>query len=228
MTERRNGRIWLFDYDLTLYAHTERAVLDSLDLRISQYVERVVGCSFEDAQRIRKDYLKRFGTTLSGLRSVYGVSPDDFFDFIHNPEFLTYPSPATGKKLLLESLDGPKYIFTNGRSDWSRAGVSRMGVLDCFHRIVGLENLDWDGKPQNSAYEKMEAVLEADGVFRRGESRRRLVLLDDSAANLLTAKVRGWTTVWVNPSTEPVSFSPDFRISTLMELPTILDKILFD
>ncbi len=227
MTERRKENVWLFDYDLTLYSHTERAVLDSLDVRISQFVERIVGCSFEDAQRIRKDYLKRFGTTLSGLRSVYGVSPDDFFDFIHNPEFLTYPCPAKEKRVLLKSLSGPKYIFTNGRSDWSRIGASRMGVLDCFCRIVGLENLDWEGKPQNSAYEKMEAVLEADGVFRRGESKRRIVLLDDSETNLSPAKSRGWITVWVNPSTEPVSFSPDFRISTLMELPAILDKIPF-
>ena len=31
--------IWLFDYDLTLYTSEERYVLDSLDKRITEYVQ---------------------------------------------------------------------------------------------------------------------------------------------------------------------------------------------
>ncbi len=210
-------RIWLFDYDLTLYA--ERSVIESLDQRISLFVQRTVRCSFEEAVRIRKDYLFRFGTTLAGLRSVYGVLPDDYFDFIHEPETLVYPEYSQAKVQMLRSICGPKYVFTNGRSDWSRAGISRMGISECFRKIVGLENLGWEGKPSESAYAKMEKILVANSVFRMGDSPQKIVLLDDSLKNLKPAHDRGWTTVWVNPdSGEDGSFA-DMRISSLMDLP---------
>ena len=46
-------RIWLFDYDLTLYAESERAVLNSLDRRIALYVQQVTNIDYDHAQEIR-------------------------------------------------------------------------------------------------------------------------------------------------------------------------------
>ncbi len=210
-------RIWLFDYDLTLYA--ERSVIEALDRRISLFVQRTVQCSFEEAVRIRKDYLFRFGTTLAGLRKVYGVLPDDYFDFIHEPEFLVYPEFSQAKIQMLRSIRGSKYVFTNGRSDWSRTGISRMGISECFRKIVGLENLGWEGKPSESAYAKMEKVLLSDSAFRVGDSPQKIVLLDDSLKNLKPAHDRGWTTVWVNSDSEKDGSFADLRIPSLMDLP---------
>lgn len=216
-------RVWLFDYDLTLYA--ERAIIESLDLRISLFVQKTVQCPFEEAVKIRKDYLHRFGTTLAGLRSVHGVLPDDYFDFIHEPEHLTYPVFSLSKLEMLRSIRGSKYVFTNGRSDWSRAGISRMGISECFRKVVGLENLGWEGKPSEGAYEKMEEVLLADGVFRSGDSLRKIILLDDSLKNLKPAHDRGWTTVWVNADSPENGAFADARISSLMDLPRFLESV---
>lgn len=209
-------RIWLFDYDMTLYA--ERSVLESLDRRISLFVQKTVKCPFEEASRIRKDYLLRFGTTLAGLQSVYGVRPDDYFDFIHEPETLNYPKFSQEKLQMLRSIRGPKYVFTNGRSDWSRAGISRMGISECFRKIVGLENLGWKGKPADSAYEKMEEILHSDATFCAGDDPKRIILLDDSLKNLKPAHDRGWTTIWVNPDSEEAGSFASARISSLMDL----------
>ncbi len=217
-------KIWLFDYDLTLYSHAERAVIVSLDRRISEYVERVANCSFEDAEALRRDYWERFGTTLAGLRAVYGILPDDFFNFIHAPEFLVYPQFAPQKRAALDSLPGPKYIFTNGRSDWSREGSSRMGISECFCRIVGLEDLDWEGKPNARAYERMLSILKEDGRID-GDGAARIVLLDDSPANLRTAKSFGWETVLVNPEMAQDADFIDFQIPDLSELPRVSSQI---
>ena len=82
MIPNRPDTVWLFDYDLTLYGTEERYVINSLDHRISLFVQKTVGTDFETAHKIRTDYLERFGTTLAGLMAMNQVDPDEFFDFI--------------------------------------------------------------------------------------------------------------------------------------------------
>ncbi|WP_407442973.1 pyrimidine 5'-nucleotidase [Fibrobacter sp.] len=206
--------IWLFDYDLTLYGEEERYVLDSLDKRIALFVQKTVGGDFENATRIRKDYLVRFGTTLSGLMAMNGTDPDDFFDFIHEPEYLIYPKEAPQKLALLRSLDGPRYVFTNGRHDWSEAGMAHMKIDSAIDAVFDLKMMDWEGKPHVSAYEKMERWLER----RHGNvNRREIVLFEDSLRNLEPAHARGWTTIFVNPNVEAPAWV-DFHIPHLLNL----------
>lgn len=216
--------IWLFDYDLTLYGEDERPVLQSLDNRISLFVQKVVGCDFHASHQIRTEYLERFGTTLSGLQAMHQVEPNDFFDFIHETEYLIYPKFSQQKRELLQNLDGPRFVFTNGRSDWSETGMARMGILDCMEGIFGLEQMDWIGKPHESAYEKLENWLkqrlsEKNMEFPRDS--RQMVLLDDSIRNLEMAHRRGWTTILVNPQPDKPDWL-EYRIAHLLDLPKIL------
>ena len=215
--------VWLFDYDLTLYGTEERYVINSLDHRISMFVQKTVGGDFESAHKIRTDYLERFGTTLAGLMAMNGTDPDDFFDFIHEPEFLTYPKKAPEKLALLQSLEGPRFVFTNGRHDWSEAGMAHMGIAPAIDGVFDLKLLGWIGKPHDSAYEKMEAwltqKLPAMGLAMPADP-REIVLLEDSLRNLKPAHRRGWTTVLVNPDVEAPDWV-DFRIPHLMNLPEL-------
>lgn len=213
-------KVWLFDYDLTLYGAEERCVLDSLDHRISLFVQKTVGGDFESAHRIRTDYLEKFGTTLAGLMAMNGTDPDEFFDFIHEPEYLIYPKKAPEKLALLQGLQGPRYVFTNGRHDWSEAGMAHMGIDSAIDGVFDLKLLGWDGKPQMSAYEKMERWL-ARVLPERGLSmpadKREIILLEDSLRNLESAHARGWTTIFVNPCTETPDWV-DYHIPHLMNL----------
>lgn len=227
-------KVWLFDYDLTLYGAEERYVLDSLDHRISLFVQKTVGGDFESAHRIRTDYLEKFGTTLAGLMAMNGTDPDEFFDFIHEPEYLTYPKRAPEKLALLQSLQGPRYVFTNGRHDWSEAGMAHMGIDSAIDGVFDLKLLGWEGKPHESAYLKMESWLERVLPERCGAmpgwecsmpaDKRDIVLLEDSLRNLEPAHRRGWTTVLVNPSVEAPAWV-DFHIPHLMNLRDILPVV---
>ena len=216
--------VWLFDYDLTLYGTEERCVINSLDHRISLFVQKTVGGDFESAHKIRTDYLERFGTTLAGLMAMNNTDPDDFFDFIHVPDFLIYPKKAPEKLALLQSLKGPRFVFTNGRHDWSEAGMAHMGIDSAIDGVFDLKLLGWEGKPHESAYEKMERWL-ARALPERGLSmpadKREIVLLEDSLRNLEPAHARGWTTVLVNPNIEAPAWV-DFHIPHLMNLRDIL------
>ena len=215
--------VWLFDYDLTLYGTEERYVINSLDHRISLFVQKTVGGDFESAHKIRTDYLERFGTTLAGLMAMNGTDPDDFFDFIHEPEYLTYPKKAPEKLSLLLGLKGPRFVFTNGRHDWSEAGMAHMGIDSAIDGVFDLKQLDWIGKPHDSAYEKMESwlarKLPAMGLSMPADS-REIVLLEDSLRNLEPAHRRGWTTILVNPDVDAPDWV-DFKIPHLMNLPEL-------
>ncbi|MBO7060917.1 MAG: pyrimidine 5'-nucleotidase [Fibrobacter sp.] len=214
--------VWLFDYDLTLYGEEERHVLVSLDHRISAYVQKTIGGTFEHASEIRTEYLHRYGTTLAGLMALHGTDPDDFFDFIHDAQYLVYPVPAPAKRDLLLSLKGPRGVFTNGRHDWSEAGMRSMGILDCMDFVFDLKALGWVGKPHDIAYEKMENFLKErlGADFNASD----IVLLEDSLRNLEPAHARGWTTILVNPVAEAPDWV-DFHISHLLDLDKIVDKL---
>ena len=214
------GMVWLFDYDLTLYGTEERCVINSLDHRISLFVQKTVGGDFESAHKIRTDYLERFGTTLAGLMAMNNTDPDDFFDFIHEPEYLIYPKKAPEKLALLRSLEGPHFVFTNGRHDWSEAGMAHMGIDSAIDGVFDLKQLDWIGKPHDSAYVKMEKWL-VEKLAGMGvaypENPKEIVLLEDSLRNLEPAHRRGWTTIFVNPTTDTPNWV-DYRIPHLMNL----------
>jgi putative hydrolase of the HAD superfamily len=213
MLRNTPDKIWLFDYDLTLYGAEERCVIESLDHRISLFVQKTVGTDFETAHKIRTDYLEQFGTTLAGLMARNNVDPDVFFDFIHEPEYLIYPKKAPEKKKLLQSLRGRRYVFTNGRHDWSEAGMAHMEIDGEIDGVFDLKQLGWEGKPHASAYSKMERWVSEKGS--------NIVLLEDSLRNLKPAHDRGWTTVYVNPAPETPEWV-DYHIPHLMNLPDIL------
>lgn len=222
--------IWLFDYDLTLYGADEHCVIDSLDERISLTVQNATGVDAETAHKIRKDYLVRFGTTLAGLQAMHGVQPDDFFDFIHQPEFLTYPKPSPEKREMILGLPGHRFVFTNGRRDWSEAGMTHMGIRDCFEDVFDLKQMDWIGKPHDSAYEKLEQWLakKLPEQFTQDGTPvdpSQIVLLEDSLRNLEPAHRRGWKTVLVNPAPEKPDWV-DYYVPSLMHLTTILPELI--
>lgn len=223
MVKNSVDNIWLFDYDLTLYGEDERCVLNSLDHRIAEYVQRTVGGSFEHATAIRKEYLQLYGTTLSGLMAVNHIDPDDFFDFIHQPEFLVYPKPSPQKATLLQSLLGRRVVFTNGRCDWSEAGMLAMGIRSCIEHIFDLKQMDWVGKPHESAYCKIKEFL----VCCYGKGIRLLpnssiIMVEDSLRNLTPAHELGWTTILVNPNIDAPDWV-DYHVKHLMDLPDIME-----
>ncbi|HOG68452.1 MAG TPA: pyrimidine 5'-nucleotidase [Fibrobacteraceae bacterium] len=222
MIINEESKIWLFDYDLTLYGEEERHVLDSLDHRITLFVKRTTGVYLEQASEIRKKYWVDYGTTLAGLHAEYQVDPNDFFDFIHLNDGLIFPKKAPQKRILLESIKGKKYVFTNARKDWSDAGLSSMDIADCFDGVMDLKKLDWKGKPSVDAYDKMEAFLKKASINSFDENPSQIIFLEDSIRNLQEAHERGWTTIFVNATQQKPDWV-DYQLDHLQSLKLLLE-----
>ena len=201
---------WLFDYDLTLYGFDEAEVLWSLDRNITRFLEKRFGFTKPQADAVRKDYCARFGTTLGGLRALHGVSPDEYFDFIHAGDSLQVPGPNPAKRELLMSLPGDRWVFTNARSDWALRGLRGMGIEDCFAGILDIESFGWDSKPSDRVYGLVEERV---GVQGAG-----LVMVEDKPENLVPAHARGWRTILVHPECAGMEVACDLRLHSLLDL----------
>jgi putative hydrolase of the HAD superfamily len=103
---------WVFDLDNSLYpASCDLFAL--IDLRMGEYISRLVGCEPAEARRIQKRFFHDHGTTLSGLMTEHDVDPRDFLDFVHDIDM----ARLTADPDLLAALDrlpGRKFVFTNG------------------------------------------------------------------------------------------------------------------
>lgn len=183
---------WLFDMDNTLYPASVN-LFAQIDRRMEAYVGRLLGLDRDGARAVQKRYFHEHGTTLRGLMLSHDVDPHDFLAFVHDIDFSVL-SPDPGLRASLMALGGRRFVFTNGDLPYAERVLSALGILDCFDAIHGIEAMDFHPKPDARAY---------DGVLARfGLDPRRTLFAEDMAANLMPAKARGMTTLWVNNGSE--------------------------
>ncbi len=202
--------VWLFDYDLTLYGYDEKHVLGSMDEYITQYIVDFLKISAIQANDLRRDYWKQYGTTLNGLRAYYDIDPDNYFDFIHSGEKIKKPKYNPEMRKNLEKINGQRWVFTNGRRDWAVSGLESIGVFDLFKKIFDIEFFKWSGKPYPEVYQQvLDYITPQNGA--------PIVFLDDKLDNIETAHSFGWTTIWMTE--EPTEQHPaDYVFTGVREL----------
>lgn len=201
---------WIFDLDNTLYPESTNLFLQ-VDARMKAFISRRLGIEQDEAYRVQKDYLVRFGTTLRGLMDLHDVSPRDFLDFIHDVDFgVIPPDPRLVENI--ERLPGTKYVFTNGTRMHADAVLERIGAADVFTGIFDIETAGFVPKPAPKAYRLL--------VSRFGIEPEKTVMIEDMARNLKPAREMGMTTVWLNDGGEwgKVEYDPahiDIEIDNL-------------
>src|SRR5690348_6073670 len=73
---------WIFDLDNTLYP-ASADLFGLIDKRMTAYVMRITGLSFDEAYKVQKGYFREHGTTLNGLMREHGVDPHEFLADVH-------------------------------------------------------------------------------------------------------------------------------------------------
>lgn len=183
---------WIFDLDNSLYqASTDLFAL--IDVRMGQFIQRLLGCGHDEARRVQKRHFHDHGTTLAGLMAGHGVDPHEFLDYVHDIDLARLAAdPAVGRAL--DRLPGRKYVFTNGDEAYARRVLARLGLANAFDGLHDIHAMDYVPKPDPRAYKAM--------CERYAIAPRKAVFVEDMARNLVPAKALGMTTVWVDNGSE--------------------------
>jgi putative hydrolase of the HAD superfamily len=190
---------WIFDLDNCLYpASTDLFAL--IDVRMGEYIARLLGVDGAEARRVQKHYFHEHGTTLAGLMAAHGVDPHEFLDYVHDIDLARLAAdPAL--MAALDRLPGRKFVFTNGDEAYAGRVLARLGLADAFDGLHDIHAMAYVPKPNPASY---AALCE-----RHGIAPERALFAEDMARNLAPAKALGMTTVWVDNGSERGSHGAD-------------------
>jgi putative hydrolase of the HAD superfamily len=187
---------WVFDLDNTLYP-PETALFGQINIRMTDWVMRVLGLEREAADRLRHRYWRDHGTTLAGLMRHHGVDPGPYLEEVHEIDFTVLTAdPALGAAIA--ALPGRKIVFTNGTRPYAERVIAHRGLDGLFDAVYGVEHAGLIPKPERAAFETVFALDGLDPV--------RGAMFEDDPRNLAVPHVLGMRTVHVAPAAAPAEF----------------------
>ena len=183
---------WIFDLDNSLYP-ASADLFALIDIRMGEYIQRLLACDPVEARRVQKSYFHEHGTTLAGLMAGHGVAPRDFLDYVHDIDL----ARLTADPALVAAMDrlpGRKFVFTNGDEAYASRVLDKLGLANAFDGMHDIHAMDYVPKPNPAAY---AALCSAHAI-----APETALFVEDMARNLEPAKALGMTTVWVDNGSE--------------------------
>ncbi len=202
--------VWLFDLDNTLHNATPH-IFPHINRAMREYIERHLGLDQQAANRLRQDYWQRYGATLLGLMRHHNTDPRHFLwethQFPNLEQMIVFERPL---RHALRRLPGRKIVFSNGPRHYAEAILDLTGLGHCFDALYAVDNVRFQPKPMLAGF---RALLRAER-----QDPRRCIMVEDSLANLVSAKRLGMKTVWVSTGLRQSPFV-DVKISSVTQLP---------
>jgi putative hydrolase of the HAD superfamily len=216
-----NTRTWIFDLDNTLH-YASPHIFPHMNRSMTEYVMRHLGLAEAEASALRRRYWLRYGATLLGLMRHHGTDPDHFLRETHRfPELERMVIREMGLRGLLRRLPGRKLVFSNSPEHYCRAVLDVLGIADLFEGVFTIEHTGYRPKPDARGFREL---------FRTHRVQpSRAIMVEDSLANLRTARRLGLRTVWVarHPGLLPVRrpHYVDVMVTGLHSVPVALGRL---
>ncbi|PRX38141.1 putative hydrolase of the HAD superfamily [Meinhardsimonia xiamenensis] len=186
-------RLWIFDLDNTLYP-PEARLFDQIEARMTEWVSKALGLAHADADRLRRDYWARYGTTLAGLMAEHGVEPHAYLDEVHAIS-LEHLEPDPSLRRAIADLPGRRIVHTNGSARHAERVLEARGLSGIFDAVYGVEHAGFRPKPEPAAF--------AEVLARDGGRAEEAAIFEDDARNLAAPHAMGMRTVHVAPLPQP-------------------------
>lgn len=183
----RDVHTWVFDLDNTLYPSSAR-LFDQIEVKMTTYVMSELGVERGEADRLRSQYWRDYGTTLNGLMQVHQIDPAPYLDVVHDID-LSGLAKAPDLADAIGALPGRKIVYTNGSRGHADNVMAARGLMGVFDARYGIEDARYKPKPDQAAF---EAVFALDGVTATGAA-----MVEDDLRNLAAPRAMGMRTLWV-------------------------------
>ena len=183
---------WVFDLDNTLYPPAAR-LFDQIEVRMTDFVMTALRVGRSEADRLRRHYWAKYGTTLAGLMREHDVDPLPYLTTVHEISLATL-SPDADLRAGLAALPGRRIVYTNGSAPYAQRVLEARGLAGIFDAVYGVEHAGFQPKPERAAF---EAVFAADGL-----DPARAAMFEDDPRNLKAPFAMGMRTVLVAPEPE--------------------------
>jgi putative hydrolase of the HAD superfamily len=202
--------VWIFDLDNTLHDANPH-IFPHLNRAMTAWLMTELELEQAEADRLRLHYWHRYGATLLGLMRHHGTRPAHFLHGTHDVEALR-PGVVFDRALrhMLARLPGRRIVFTNGPAHYAEAVLAVMGMRHLFDAVHAIEHSRYVPKPRLAGFLHLlrdQHVMAAD-----------CIMVEDTAANLRTAKQLGMRTVWISRSAGHHNYV-DLRLPSVLKLP---------
>ncbi len=180
---------WVFDLDNTLYPPSDR-LFDQIAVKMTDYVMRTLNVAQREADHLRDQYWSLYGTTLAGLMHEHSIDPVPFLQEVHEIS-LDHMSIDPALVGAIRNLPGRKIVYTNGTAPYAQRVLEARGMVGLFDQIYGVEDANFQPKPNEEAYRMIFA--------KAGLDPSRAAMFEDDPRNLRAPHAMGLQTVLVTP-----------------------------
>jgi putative hydrolase of the HAD superfamily len=178
----------LFDLDNTLYPASS-GLMQGVDTRITEYVQRLLGIDLAAAMALRRQYLADYGTTLRGLQQHHAIDAEEYLGYVHDVAIESFIASDAALDELLGQLTATKLIFTNAPAEYARRVLTVLGIERHFAQVFDIRFFTFLPKPEPAGYQRVLDRLGIDGA--------QALLIEDTPQNLAPARALGMTTILV-------------------------------
>ncbi len=209
---------------------------------MNTFIARLLGdgttaASKEAVDAARIGYWKRYGATLLGLMKHHNVSAAEFLHQTHDlADLRAMMRFERGLSRMLRRLPGRKILLTNAPTRYSSDVMRHLGLRRHFSHHIAIEDMHVHGQLRPKPSKLMLRRL----MRKHGASPSRCILVEDTLANLRSAKQVGLGTVWVTQylhMTDPSGSATlprmrkrpafvDVKVKSLRQLPARLHRLL--
>ena len=180
---------WVFDLDNTLYPPSAR-LFDQIEVKMTNYVRSELGVDHAEADRLRRYYWSKYGTTLAGLMHEHDLDPDPYLVAVH--DISMHPlKPDPDLAAQIRDLPGRRIVYTNGSAPYAQRVLEARGLGGIFDAVYGVENAAFRPKPERAAF---EMIFDTDGITPAAAA-----MFEDDPRNLAAPHAMGMRTVHVAP-----------------------------
>lgn len=196
----------IFDLDNTLYPLSINSQ-KLFDERCHTSFTNDREISWKNAHEFLHDWCEKYHHDLEALKTATGLSMDEIMEYVGDIDMSVLEEDAELNNLL-QTLNAPKYIFTDSTVKHVDTSLQRLGIsANIFDGIFVSKHSGYHFKPHPKGF----AIMLNQYKINPTDA----VMLEDNHRNLKTAKELGMQTIWINDSADTHPYC-DYKLADII------------